>query len=101
MHKFLRCDDGGVSGRRGWHGKIVGKELYGPCDVFLAISRHKNTVATVVLQRRADVPDVDAVRRPGAALLRCFMQENFGARGRERCFIVVKGSIEKRFGQEL
>ena len=55
----------------------------------------------VVVRQRANVPAVDAMRRPGAAFLRCFMEENFGDRGRERCFIIVEGSIEERFGREL
>ena len=68
------------------------------CDVFLASSQQKNAVAMVLLRRRADVPAIDAVRRPGSAFLRCFMQENYGARGRERCFIIIEGSVGERFG---
>ena len=29
------------------------------------------------------------------------MQENFGTRRRKRCFIIVKGSAEEHFGQEI
>ena len=28
------------------------------------------------------------------------MQENFGARGRERRFVIIKGSIEELFGRD-
>ena len=80
----------------------MGKELHGPCDVFLASLRHKNAVATVVLRRRVNVPAVDAVRHPGVAILRCFPQENIGARVHERCFIIIeaplRSALAERFG---
>ena len=56
---------------------------------------------TVVIRHHADVTAVNAVWRPGAAFLRCFMQEKFGAREREWCFIIFQGSVEERFGQEI
>ena len=75
----------------------MGKELHSPCDVLLASPRYKNAVATVVLQHRANVPAVNAVKGPGAAFLRCFMQENLGNRRDKRCYIKFEGSVEESF----
>ena len=77
-----------------------GGKSHGPCDAFLASVQHKNSVATVVLRCRTNVPDIDAVWRPGTAFRRRFVQENFGSGGRERHFFIIEGSIEERFGQE-
>ena len=55
----------------------------------------------LLLRRRANVPAVDAMQHSGAAFLRCFMLENFGARGRERSFIIIEVSVDERFGREL
>ena len=79
----------------------MGKELHGPCDAFFVSSQPKNAVKTVVIWRRNNVPAVDTVRRPCAAFIRCFMQENFNAKGRERCFIITESSVEESFVREL
>ena len=86
--------------------KVVGMaKLWGKNSTVCAMRslqvRKKNAVATVVLRIHANVPAVSAVQRPGAAFLRCFVQENFIARGCERCFIIVKGSVEESFSREL
>ena len=78
-----------------------GEKIYGPCDAFLASVQHKNAVATVVLQCRANVPAINAVWRPGTVFLRSSVQENFGARGRERRFVIIEGSIEEHFGRDI
>ena len=39
--------------------------------------------------------------RLGIAFRRRFVQENFGAGGHERRFVIIEGSIEERFGREL
>ena len=77
-----------------------GGKIQGPCDTFLASAQHKNAVVTVVLRCRANVPSVDAVWLPGTAFFRRFVQENFGAGGRERRFVIIKVSVEERFGRE-
>ena len=58
-------------------------------------------MVTEVIRHCADVTAFDAMRHPGAAFFRCFMQENFGARGRKRCFIIFKGYVEEIFIQEI
>ena len=77
-----------------------GEKIHGPCNALLASAQHKNAVAALVLQCRANVLAVNAVWRPGSAFCQRFVQENFGARGLKRRFVITKGSIEERFGQE-
>ena len=77
-----------------------GEKIHGPCNALLASAQHKNAVAALVLQCRANVLAVNAVWRPGSAFCQRFVQEKFGAGGRKTRFVIIKGSIEERFGRE-
>ena len=53
-----------------------------------------NLVAPIMLERRPDVPGVFTVRRPGAAGLGLFVDQNASPRRSERCPIEIKDAAD-------
>jgi hypothetical protein len=84
-----------------WKGTIVGKEVDGFGNSFSACFWNVDAVARVVLGSSAKIPSVNAVKSPGAADSRGFVDKDFGAWWRKRCSIVVEGAVELRLPQKF
>ena len=73
--------DGDVSGVLVRDLGVLREKFHGVCDAFCLGVVGKDAVATIMLHRRAEVPAVNAVWIPGAALLWFFVEDDFGAGG--------------------
>ena len=61
-----RC--GGTPGAAGWDGAIVREKLDSFCDTFGAGSRNVDAVTSVVVRGGSEIPTIDTVGGPGAAV---------------------------------
>ena len=80
-NKILGCACGCVSGREFWHGTVVWEKLDRFGNAFGGGAGDVNTVAPVVFLCSTDVPAVNAVGGPRAAIGWGFVHEDSGAGG--------------------
>ena len=57
------------------------EKLYSFGDTFGAVTRNVDAVTSVVVRGGSEVPPIDNVGGPGAAVVGCFMENNAGAGG--------------------
>ncbi len=91
---------GGVSGRQGGHGEIVGKKFHGAANAFLPSFRNVSSVAAVVFRSGTNIPSVNAMGCPRFSLGWVFVDNDFGAGRRKRGSVVVESPIEDGFGRK-
>ena len=77
----------------------MGKKLNGLVDSFSSGGRKVYSVASVMLARGADVPTIDAMRRPGAATGAGFKGKYTTTRRCKGGGIKVEGTVEVSFGR--
>ena len=73
---------------------MVWEEFHCANDSCCPCPRNGNFIASVVLCRHPDIPSVEAVRRPSATFVWCFVHENFGARGSHGHAVVIVEAVE-------
>ena len=56
-------------------------KLYSFGDTFGAGPQNVDAVTSIVVRGRSEIPPIDTVRGPGAAVAACFMEKNAGAGG--------------------
>ena len=57
------------------------EKLYSFGDMFGAGPQNVDAVASVVVRGGSEIPPIDTVRGPGAAVAGCFMENDVGAEG--------------------
>ena len=72
---------GGTCGAAGLDGAIVREKLYSFGDMLGAGPRNVDAVTSVVVKGRSNIPPIDTVGGLGAAVARCFMDNDAGSRG--------------------
>ena len=78
------CADGnggGACGTDGWYGAIVREKLHSFGDAFCMGTWNVDAVTLLVVRGRSDVPSIDTVGGPGAAVVRCLVDYNLSAGG--------------------
>ena len=95
--KGLGSNSSCISGRVSWHRAVRRKYFYRLGNAFCSSERNVHSVASVVIDSAANVPDVNAVRCPCATVGTVFVYEELGARWYQRSSIKIKSSIELRF----
>lgn len=88
---------GSVSRRDFSNGTLVGKND-GFGNAFSTGFGHMDAMAAIVFGSGAKIPPVYAMRGPGTADFRVFVDEDFGARRCHGSSVVVKSAVELRLG---
>ena len=65
----------------------------GAHNSFCSGGEYVDSVAAVMLRGWNNIPAFYPMGRPGAPFVRGFMDKDFGVRGYQRGFIIIKGTI--------
>ena len=79
---------------------MVWEELHGFGDALGTSLRNINTITAVVFGGSAEIPALNAIRRPGATSGGGLKYEHLGARGCEWRFVKIKSTVELGLDRE-
>jgi hypothetical protein len=83
-----------VVGRGDGHGDLLRKPSESVGDAFLASGPDPGAVAAIGLESRADVPAIDTMWGPGAALRRLLVDEDSSARRSNGSTVEIEGAMD-------